>query len=149
MYSYNFVILPSGTTSAGPLPVAQHGVQGTSELIEDSAQEDTASVVDLSARSGTSHHPLPVPHPESEVITTTQYLMVPLPTAGISGLQQAALPASHHRRAVRIRVISIGSGAIRRRAGTALLSSPLSIILPPSRTFSGQCSLGIGESSPV
>ena len=43
-----FVILPSSLTSADPLPVKQSEVQGTSGIIEDSAQEDTASVVDLS-----------------------------------------------------------------------------------------------------
>ena len=99
MYSYNCVIFPSGVTSADPLPVSQSEVQGTSGIVKDSAQEDTASVVDLSSRSGTSQQPLPVPHPESslplmtsEVITTQQFLMVPLPTAGASGPQTAAQP---------------------------------------------------------
>ena len=35
-------------TSVDPLPLNQSEVQGTSGIIDDSAQEDTASVVDLS-----------------------------------------------------------------------------------------------------
>jgi len=82
------VLIAQNTTSADalPLPVT------LPVHIEDSAQEGRAAVVDLSVRSGTLHTLLPVSLPDSEVVTATQFLMVPLPTAGTSGLR--TLPAS-------------------------------------------------------
>ena len=81
-------LIAQNTTSADalPLPVT------LPVHIEDSAQEGRAAVVDLSVRSGTLHTLLPVSLPDSEVVTATQFLMVPLPTAGTSGLR--TLPAS-------------------------------------------------------